>query len=226
MPKLVDHEERRAHIIDALLRTAADTGLHAVTMRSVAIEAGVSVRLVQYYFDTKEQLLLAALTRLAARMGERIQERVQERIQERIQERAQEQTPERVRDRAGAAAGPSASPRDIVEAVLLESVPTDEESRTFHLVYTEYAVLSITDPALAGQSFLAAPNEMEDFLVGQLTAARQAGDTDPRTDARQEAVVLLAVSAGLGLSVLLGQRTADDAVAVLHYHLGRLFPGS
>ncbi|MEV7937867.1 TetR/AcrR family transcriptional regulator [Kitasatospora sp. NPDC088264] len=220
MPKLVDHEERRAHIIDALLRTAADTGLHAVTMRSVAIEAGVSVRLVQYYFDTKEQLLLAALTRLAARMGERIQERVQERIQERVQVRTQE----RVRDRAGAA-GPSASPRDIVEAVLLESVPTDEESRTFHLVYTEYAVLSITDPALAGQSFLAAPNEMEDFLVGQLTAARQAGDTDPRTDARQEAVVLLAVSAGLGLSVLLGQRTADDAVAVLHYHLGRLFPG-
>ncbi|MFD7584564.1 TetR/AcrR family transcriptional regulator [Kitasatospora sp. NPDC059811] len=213
MPKLVDHEERRAHIIDALLRTAADTGLHAVTMRSVAIEAGVSVRLVQYYFDTKEQLLLAALTRLAARMGERIQERVQQRIQE------------RVRDRAGAA-GPAASPRDIVEAVLLESVPTDEESRTFHLVYTEYAVLSITDPALAGQSFLSAPNEMEDFLVGQLTAARQAGDTDPCMDARQEAVVLLAVSAGLGLSVLLGQRTADDAVAVLHYHLGRLFPGS
>ncbi|MEV7358405.1 TetR/AcrR family transcriptional regulator [Kitasatospora sp. NPDC091276] len=220
MPKLVDHEERRAHIIDALLRTAADTGLHAVTMRSVAIEAGVSVRLVQYYFDTKEQLLLAALTRLAARMGERIQERVQERIQGQVEERVEE----RVRDRAGAA-GPSASPRDIVEAVLLESVPTDEESRTFHLVYTEYAVLSITDPALAGQSFLAAPNEMEDFLVGQLTAARQAGDTDPRMDARQEAVVLLAVSAGLGLSVLLGQRTADDAVAVLHYHLGRLFPG-
>ncbi|MFJ2808668.1 TetR/AcrR family transcriptional regulator [Kitasatospora sp. NPDC087271] len=220
MPKLVDHEERRAHIIDALLRTAADTGLHAVTMRSVAIEAGVSVRLVQYYFDTKEQLLLAALTRLAARMGERIQERVQERIQGRVEERVEE----RVRDRAGAA-GPSASPRDIVEAVLLESVPTDEESRTFHLVYTEYAVLSITDPALAGQSFLAAPNEMEDFLVGQLTTARQAGDTDPRMDARQEAVVLLAVSAGLGLSVLLGQRTADDAVAVLHYHLGRLFPG-
>ncbi|MFD7827979.1 TetR/AcrR family transcriptional regulator [Kitasatospora sp. NPDC059803] len=217
MPKLVDHEERRAHIIDALLRTAADTGLHAVTMRSVAIEAGVSVRLVQYYFDTKEQLLLAALTRLAARMGERIQGRVQARVQERVQER--------IRDRAGAA-GPAASPRDIVEAVLLESVPTDEESRTFHLVYTEYAVLSITDPALAGQSFLSAPNEMEDFLVGQLTAARQAGDTDPRMDARQEAVVLLAVSAGLGLSVLLGQRTADDAVAVLHYHLGRLFPGS
>ncbi|WP_406194020.1 TetR/AcrR family transcriptional regulator [Kitasatospora sp. NBC_01560] len=201
MPKLVDHEERRAHIVDALLRAAAATGLHAVTMRSVAVEAGVSVRLVQYYFDTKEQLLLAAMTRLAVRMGER------------------------VRDRARAA-GPSPAPRDIVEAVLLEAVPTDEESRTFHLVYTEYAVLSVTDPALAGPSFLAAPNEMEDFLADRLTAAQRAGDTDPHLDARQEAVVLLAVSAGLGLSVLLGRRTAAEATAVLHYHLGRVFPGA
>ncbi|MET9177183.1 TetR/AcrR family transcriptional regulator [Kitasatospora aureofaciens] len=199
MPKLVDHEERRAHIIDALLRSAASSGLHSVTMRSVAVEAGVSVRLVQYYFDTKEQLLLAAMTRLAARMGERVQRRVR-------------------------AMGVGADPRGIVEAVLLEAVPTDEESRAFHLIYTEYAVLSVTDPALAGQAFLAAPDEMEAFLATQLTAARRAGTADPRLDARQEAVVLLAVSAGLGLSVLLGQRTADEATAVLRYHLGRVFP--
>ncbi|MER7845868.1 TetR/AcrR family transcriptional regulator [Kitasatospora sp. NPDC096077] len=193
MPKLVDHEERRAHIIDALLRSAAASGLHSVTMRSVAAEAGVSVRLVQYYFDTKEQLLLAAMTRLTTRMGERIQRRLR-------------------------ATGASTAPRDIIEAVLLEAVPTDEESRAFHLIHTEYAVLSVTDPALAGPAFLAAPNEMEAFLAAQLTAA---GATD---SPRQEAVVLMAVSAGLGLSVLLGQRTPDDAVAVLHHHLGRILP--
>ncbi|MFJ5234168.1 TetR/AcrR family transcriptional regulator [Kitasatospora sp. NPDC088391] len=199
MPKLVDHEERRAHIVDALLRAASATGLHAVTMRSVAVEAGVSVRLVQYYFDTKEQLLLATLTRLGERMGERIRDRVR-------------------------AAGASADPRGIVEAILLEAVPTDEESRTFHLVYTEYAVLSVTDPVLAGQAFRAAPDEMETFLAAQLRAAEQAGRTAPGLDARQEAVLLLAVSAGLGLSVLLGQRPAEEAVAVLHYHLARIFP--
>ncbi|KIQ66534.1 TetR family transcriptional regulator [Kitasatospora griseola] len=195
MPKLVDHEERRALIIDALLRDAARTGLHAVTMRSVAQEAGISVRLVQYYFDTKEQLLLAALTRLGVRMGERVRDRVRAAT-------------------AGSAAPPS--PREIVEAVLVEAVPTDEESRTFHLVYTAYAVLSVTDPALAGQSFLAAPDEMEAFLVDRLTAAAV-------TDPHLEAVALLALSAGLGLSVLLGQRTPEAATAVLHHHLGRLF---
>lgn len=210
MPKLVDHGERRAHIVDALLRSAAAGGLHAVTMRSVAVEAGVSVRLVQYYFDTKEQLLLAAMHRLAARMGERVSERVAA----------------RVAAGTGAAGSGSAAPapRDVVEAVLLEAVPTDEESRTFHLVYTEYAVLSVTDPALGGQAFLAAPNEMEAFLAAQLTAAQRAGQAAAGLDARQEAVVLLAVSAGLGLSVLLGQRTTEDATAVLGYHLGRVFP--
>ncbi|WP_031071540.1 TetR/AcrR family transcriptional regulator [Streptomyces sp. NRRL WC-3742] len=193
MPKLVDHEERRAHIIDALLRSAANSGLHSVTMRSVAVEAGVSVRLVQYYFDTKEQLLLAAMTRLGARMGERIQHRLR-------------------------ATGTASAPRGIIEAVLLEAVPTTEESRAFHLIYTEYAVLSVTDPALGT---LAAPDEMEAFLTTQLTAARPA---DPTFDPHHEAALLLATSAGLGLSVLLGQRTPEDATAVLHYHLGRVLP--
>ncbi|MEV7598465.1 TetR/AcrR family transcriptional regulator [Kitasatospora sp. NPDC089797] len=194
MPKLVDHEERRAHIVDALLRSAAADGLHAVTMRSVAVEAGVSVRLVQYYFDTKEQLLLAAMTRLTTRMGERIHRRLR-------------------------AAGASPAPRDVIEAVLLEAVPTDGESRAFHLIHTEYAVLSVTDPALAGPAFLAAPDEMEAFLAARLAAAGVTGD------ARREAVLLMAASAGLGLSVLLGQRTADDAADVLRHHLDRILPG-
>ncbi|MFD8480423.1 TetR family transcriptional regulator C-terminal domain-containing protein [Kitasatospora sp. NPDC059673] len=97
-----------------------------------------------------------------------------------------------------------------------DAVPTDEESRTFHLVHTAYAVLSVTDPALAGQPFLAAPDEMEAFLVAHLTAA---GTPDPH----HEAVALLALSAGLGLSVLLAQRTPEAATAVLHHHLARLF---
>ncbi|MGV7636496.1 TetR family transcriptional regulator, partial [Mycobacterium kansasii] len=53
MPRSVDHEERRAQLADALARVAARDGLHAVSMRSVAAEAGVSLRLVQYYFTSK-----------------------------------------------------------------------------------------------------------------------------------------------------------------------------
>lgn len=65
MPKRVDHEERRAQIAEALVRVAARRGLHAVGMRDVAAEAGVSLRLVQYYFETKENLLFYGLQHLA-----------------------------------------------------------------------------------------------------------------------------------------------------------------
>jgi AcrR family transcriptional regulator len=40
-------------------------------MREVAAEAGVPLRLVQYYFGTKEELLLAAMQQLAAQFSDR-----------------------------------------------------------------------------------------------------------------------------------------------------------
>ena len=86
MPKRVDHEERRRQITDALLRTAATRGLHAAGMREVAAEAGVSLRLVQYYFGTKEELMLAAMQNLAARYSERASVPVSCVIQERTTE--------------------------------------------------------------------------------------------------------------------------------------------
>jgi len=199
VPKLADHDARRAEIADAVLRIAGRTGLHSVTMRSVAAEAGVSVRLVQYYFETKELLLQFTLTRLARRMGERIQARLTR-------------------------VGRAPSPRDTLTAVLTEALPIDEESRTFHLVYTAYAVLAVTDAKLAAQPFMDAPNAMEDFLVAQLESAHRTGHIRADLDARTEAISLLALSAGLGTSVLLGQRSTKDALRILKYHLNRLTP--
>src|SRR6476661_9337119 len=98
VPKRVDHEERRRQIADALLRTAATRGLHATGMREVAAEAGVSLRLVQYYFGTKEELLLAAMQHLAAQFSDRAMARIRQ-------------------SRQGD--GP-ASPRDIIGAILAE----------------------------------------------------------------------------------------------------------
>ena len=48
----------------------------ATGMREVAAEAGVSLRLVQYYFGTKEELLLAAMQHLAVQFGGRAQARI------------------------------------------------------------------------------------------------------------------------------------------------------
>ncbi|WP_445529064.1 TetR/AcrR family transcriptional regulator [Streptomyces cyslabdanicus] len=201
MPKRVDHTERRTEIAEALLRVAARRGLHAVGMRDVAAEAGVSLRLVQYYFETKEKLLLYGLQHLAERFGERVTARVR-------------------------AVGDHPGPRAVIEAILTAALPTDEESRTFHLVYTSYAVLSVTDKVLAAQPFIANPDAAESALVALLQQAQEGDLVQPGVDAPLEAVSLLAMSAGLGTSILVGQRSPESAAAVLDHHLDRIFRGT
>ncbi|MCL1871164.1 MAG: TetR family transcriptional regulator [Promicromonosporaceae bacterium] len=49
--------ERRAQLVDAALRVAAQAGVEAVTVRAVAHEAGVSLGTVHYCFHDKEELL-------------------------------------------------------------------------------------------------------------------------------------------------------------------------
>jgi AcrR family transcriptional regulator len=71
VPRLADHGQRHDEILGALLRIAGSRGLHAVSMRTVAAEAGMSVSTVQHYFPTKEQLLFAGLEHLAARTSRR-----------------------------------------------------------------------------------------------------------------------------------------------------------
>ena len=60
MPKIVDHEARRAELAAAVWRLASREGLGAVTMRGVAAEAGWSTGALGHYFADKEELLVFA----------------------------------------------------------------------------------------------------------------------------------------------------------------------
>jgi AcrR family transcriptional regulator len=202
VPRRVDHEERRRQIADALVRTAATRGLHATGMREVAAEAGVSLRLVQYYFGTKEELLLAAMQQLATQFSDRVLARIQG-----------------MREK-----GSPAGPRDVIAAILTEALPADDQSRTFTLVYTAYLALSLTDPALAIRPLARNSSIVGDVIAAQLQAAQADGDMAAGLDADVEAISLLTMSAGLGTSVLAGQSTPGQAQAVIDYHLRRLFP--
>ena len=53
----------REDIAAALIRVVAEQGLDAVSIRTVAREAGVSIGSVQYHFATKDDLLLGAYER-------------------------------------------------------------------------------------------------------------------------------------------------------------------
>ena len=197
MPKRVDHEMRRRQIAEALLRLASARGLLAVTMRDVAAEAGVSLRLVQYYFNTKDELWVGSLPYLAERVTARVTAAIRAR-------------------------GLPPTPRDLVECTFLAILPTDEESRWITKTYNAFYALVLAKPKLTDHG-APDPDALEQFMTTSLNQAQQAGDIDDSHDPALTAAGLLALTNGLGASVLGGQRPAEEAVTILRYHLDRLF---
>lgn len=60
-PRVADTaQERRAHIVDATRQLVASMGLEGVSVRTVAARAGCSRGLVEHYFKTKAELIIAA----------------------------------------------------------------------------------------------------------------------------------------------------------------------
>ena len=147
---------RRAEIMEAVERLLTRGGINAVTMRAVAAEAGVSLRLVQYYGSTKDELLGATLDRLADKSVERWQARIGH--------------PERE------------SPLEAIRAFFDEALPTDQASRGFHRVGVTLEALAITDSDMAGHTYQKHLSGLADHLAGVLqsdnlsaTAARSLG---------------------------------------------------
>lgn len=57
VPKIVDHDQRRAELGAAVRRVVARSGVDAATVRAVATEAGWSMGALRYYFSTQSELL-------------------------------------------------------------------------------------------------------------------------------------------------------------------------
>jgi AcrR family transcriptional regulator len=198
MPKRVDHDERRRQIAEALWRIASTRGLQAVSLREVAAEAGLSMRLVQYYCKTKHRMLLFAL----------------EYLNERSEQPARERT---------VSSSEPPTPWSILRGMLIGSLPLDAHRRLTSIVYLAYYVRALTDPDLA-ELFRGSGPLLEEEVAGQIRQAQEAGDAALEVDARREAQTLLAVARNLGGDILLESRTVEEALALLDYHLDRIFP--
>ncbi|WP_030506238.1 TetR/AcrR family transcriptional regulator [Microbispora rosea] len=197
MPRQVDHDQRRRQIAEAVWRLATRGGLESVTLRQVAAEAEVSARLLQYYFGTRDQLLLGALKILNDDAEQRARERLA---------------------RLGEAPGVPA----LVRGVLLELLPLDEERRNRHLVYAAYFIAFLTDPTMA-KAARDAPHALEDLVAGLITHGQELGDVPRDLDAAAEAAFLVAGAGGIQTTVLLGQRTPEEAEALIDHQLARVF---
>ena len=72
MPKVVDHAARRAELVDAAWHVIAAEGLEAATVRRIAQAAGCTTGLVTHYFESKDDMLVAALREVHRRAGQRM----------------------------------------------------------------------------------------------------------------------------------------------------------
>ncbi len=72
VPRLVNHDVRRAELAAALWRVIERDGMPAVSVRTVAAEAGTSPGALRHYFATQDELLGFALQAVVGRVEERL----------------------------------------------------------------------------------------------------------------------------------------------------------
>jgi len=72
MPKVVDHERRRDEIALVACRVVAEYGFDQATIVRIARQAGYTTGMVAHYFDTKQEIIIAALRLILRRIEERL----------------------------------------------------------------------------------------------------------------------------------------------------------
>jgi AcrR family transcriptional regulator len=195
MPKVVDHEERRAELCAAVWRLASREGLEAVTVRGVAEEAGWSTGAVVHYFSDKEDLLLSAFQTVADRVSRRL-EKLEEGAHGRL---------------------------ELARGWLVEGLPLDGDRRAEVRVWCALLGLALTRPALARAQRLTY-RAWRGRVAELLREAQDAGAVRADVDCPAAATALVALVDGLAIQATFEPRAVSGgrAVELVDAHLNAL----
>lgn len=150
MPKVVDVEQRRAIIVDAVFRLVASGGVEAASLRNVAAEADLNIGSVRHYFASHDALLLAATEEMARRVTARMEAHGLELAQ-------------------AFGAGDERRMGEVIFALFAELLPLDDERRVecgVWLAFTERARVSSELREAADQMHREVIRFTNDLLVG------------------------------------------------------------
>ncbi len=75
MPKIVDHARRREEIAQVACQVVAEFGFEKATIARIARAAGYTTGMVAHYYDSKQDIILAALRLILTRIEERLARR-------------------------------------------------------------------------------------------------------------------------------------------------------
>ena len=199
MPKQVHHDARRRQIIEALWRITVRGGLERASFRGIAVEAGVSVNLIQHYFGTKDELLVAALEHLGHRAVARIRART-------------------------AALGDDPTERATLGAIFGEFFPDDEVSRTTMLLFIVFEAAALSHTGLAHAEARQMTASLFATIANLLRRAQDAGRAPETIAPDREAIVLASTLTSVSQAVVGGHLSVDDGRAAITYALDRALP--
>lgn len=197
MPKIVDHDQRRKQIAEAVWAIVAFRGFEAVTLRSVAAEAGVSMGTVQHYFTNKEEMIYFACTQFVEQATSGADS---------LREQSNE---------------PNA-PRTIIRAIMQQTMPLTDEQRIGSAVWLAFVSRAAVDDQL-GEFIREAWNGLHRFVGAQLRAAQEAGQVPTTLDTALEAASLIALADGLASHLLVGQYSPAMGIEAVDHRLEQLF---
>ena len=197
MPKIVDHELRRKEIVESFLCLASIEGLENISLRNIASHAGVSLRQVQYYFETKENLILAGLSNLESISHQSFNEKLQLK-------------------------GTEANYKDKLKALFEAALPVDENSKMFHQLWTSYSMMAQRkNSPISIEELNRSPIQVQALLEQILVEAKNSGELIS-VNIECERNILLGLVNGLSAAVLNNILSKEESIQSLIYHIERL----
>ncbi len=189
--------DRRQAIGATACRLAGEVGPAGLSLRRVALEADVSMGLIQHYFRSKDELLRFAVQVFGLQLESRVRARLEKL--------------------------PHGAPRQERLLTWLEALlPIDAASRRAARAWITFNACAAGDPGLV-RSMTDARSRARGYLSGLLRSAQEAGEIPPGVHPRREAESLLALADGLSAHVALEMVAIEEAPAVLEQRLKVLF---
>ena len=178
MPRIVDHEQRRREVANAVLRVVAKSGLNGVTMREVAAESGWSTGVLDHYFKGKRHLLHEALVEVARQAGHNLSKVAKSRR----------------------------APLATLRALLEESLPLDSRRTVLCQIFSYFYGEAAADGTTAEElnTYYAA---WRGFIRDVIIAGQADGSIRGELDPHLTAEALVSLTDGLGLQAIFDKRT-------------------
>jgi len=181
MPKMIDQEQRKNAIADALFDVLREGGLEAVTLSNVATRAGLAIGSVRHFLGARDQMVAFAFETMAERTQKRVEARAE------IALATLSDAHVHADDKLMATAD-----------ILCEFLPLDATRLGEAIVWIEFETAARTSEFLAETSKRAAA-ETSRLVETILTRAAQRGSLTPDIDLPTETARLTALIDGLTL---------------------------